>query len=217
MAGYTDFREVVAWQLAHQMKIRVDVFLGCPDFRRYFTFCEQLSDAARSGPRNIAEGHGRFKHKEFAELVRIARASEAAVLNHLIEAHDQRLISADELQINEQLAKRAIKAASGLIRYLESTPDPPQSGGEESHSRSDQSPQAGVPPPGAIGDKVHDQQRADAADDAAHRFPGAGAPPEQGPQHRHEQRRAEQRIEDAQCVDDRRELDREDHPEHAAG
>lgn len=125
MAGFKDFREIVAWQLAHQMKIRVDVFLGCPDFRRHFKFCEQLSDAARSGPRNIAEGHARLKHKEFAQFVRIARGSEAEVLNHLIDAHDQRLISADELTINERLAKRAMKAASGLIRYLECTPDPP--------------------------------------------------------------------------------------------
>jgi four helix bundle protein len=125
MAGFKDFREIIAWQLANQMKLRVDVFLGCPEFRRHFKFCEQLSDAARSGPRNIAEGFARFKHKEFAQFVRIAKGSEAEVLNHLIDARDQVLITADELIINERLAKRAMKAASGLIRYLESTPDPP--------------------------------------------------------------------------------------------
>lgn len=125
MAGYDDFRDIEAWQLAHQINLRVEIFLGCPDFRKYFKFCEQLGDAARSGPRNIAEGHGQFKHKEFAQLVRLARGSEAEVLNHLIDAHDQRLISADELTINERLAERAMTAASGLIRYLESTPDPP--------------------------------------------------------------------------------------------
>src|SRR5688500_15417887 len=120
MAAFKDFREIIAWQLAHQMKVRVDVFLYCPEFRRHFKFCEQLSDAARSGPRNIAEGHARFKHKEFAQFVRIAKGSEAEVLNHLIDAHDQRLITTDELQINEHLTKRAMKAAAGLIRYLES-------------------------------------------------------------------------------------------------
>ena len=122
--GFKDFREIVAWQLAHQLKLRVDLFLGSPDFRRQYKFCEQLSDAARSGPRNIAEGHGRFKHKEFAQFVRVAKGSEADVLNHLIDAHDQRLISTDELVIAEQLTKRAMQAAAGLIRYLESTPDP---------------------------------------------------------------------------------------------
>jgi four helix bundle protein len=125
MAGFRDFREIEAWQLAHQLKLRVDLFLGSPDFRRHYKFCDQLNDAARSGPRNIAEGHGRFKHKEFAHFVRIAKGSESEVLTHLIDAHDQRLITGDELAITEQLSKRAMKAATGLIRYLESTPDPP--------------------------------------------------------------------------------------------
>jgi four helix bundle protein len=124
VAGFNDFREIVAWQLAHQLKLRVDLFLLSPDFRRHYRFSEQLSDAVRSGPRNIAEGFGRYRHREFAHFVRIAKASEAEVLNHLIDAQDQRLITADEFQITERLTKRAIKAANGLIRYLESTPDP---------------------------------------------------------------------------------------------
>lgn len=125
MAGFKDFREIVAWQLAHELKIRVDLILGMPDVRAQYKFREQMSDAARSAPRNIAEGYGRFKHKEFAQFVRIAKGSEAEVLNHLIDAHDQRLITADELALTEQLIKRAMQAATGLIRYLESTPDPP--------------------------------------------------------------------------------------------
>ncbi len=121
MAGFEDVRDIVAWRLAHQMKLRVDLFLGCPDFRRHFKCCEQLRDAARSGPHSIAEGHARSAPEEFAQFVRIARGSEAAVLHHLIDAHDQRLITTDELIINERLAKRAMRAASGLIRSLEST------------------------------------------------------------------------------------------------
>ncbi len=125
MAGFHDFREIVAWQLAHQLKLRVDLFLCSPEFRRHYKFCEQLFDAASSGPRNIADGYARFKHKEFAQFVRVAKGSESEVLNHLIDARDERLITSDELLINEQLVTRALSAASGLIRYLESTPDPP--------------------------------------------------------------------------------------------
>jgi four helix bundle protein len=123
MAGFRDFREIAAWQLAHQLKLRVDLFLLSPDFRRHYRFTEQLSDAVRSGPRNIAEGFGRYRHREFAQFVRVAKASEVEVLNHLIDAQDQRLITTDEFQITEHLTKRAIKAANGLIRYLESTPE----------------------------------------------------------------------------------------------
>lgn len=126
MAGFKDFREIVAWQLANELKLEVDRFLARPAFKQRFKFSEQFDDAARSGPRNIAEGFARFKHKEFAQFVRVAKGSEAEVLNHFIDAHDQRLITKDELLMAEHLVKRALKAANGLIRYLESTPDPPQ-------------------------------------------------------------------------------------------
>ena len=123
MGWFKEFRELAAWRLAHQMNLRVEVFLGCPEFRQHFKSCRQLSDAARSGPRNIAEGCASLKHKDFARCVRKAQVFETEVLNHLIDAHEQRLISTDELLINRLLAKRALRAARGLIRYLESTPD----------------------------------------------------------------------------------------------
>ena len=125
MAGFKDFREIVAWQLANQLKREVDTLLARPEFKRRYKFCEQLDDAARSAPRNIAEGFARFKHKEFAQFTRVAKGSEAEVLNHLIDAQDQRLLTRDEFLMKEHLIKRALKAANGLIRYLESTPDPP--------------------------------------------------------------------------------------------
>jgi four helix bundle protein len=113
-----DLREVRAWQLAHLLNLRVDLFLLSPDFKRHYRRVEQLGDAVRSGPRNIAEG---FAHdrRAFADRVRVARGSEAEVLNHLIAAYDQRLITLDELQIAERLTRRAMRAANGLIRQLE--------------------------------------------------------------------------------------------------
>ena len=125
MAGFKKFEDIVAWQLSYQLKVRVDEFLGRPEFKRKFKFADQLSDSVRSAPRNIAEGHMRgFKHKEFAQFLRIARGSLGEVLNHLLDARDQRLITDDELVSAERLAKRAIKASTSLIRYLESTPNP---------------------------------------------------------------------------------------------
>jgi len=123
MSGIRDVREIAAWQLAHELRLRVDLFLLSPDFRRHYHFSDQLSDAVQSAPRNIAEGFARFRHQEFAQFVRVARGSEAEVLNHLNEARDQSLITLDELQITEHLTKRALRAATRLIRHLESTPD----------------------------------------------------------------------------------------------
>jgi four helix bundle protein len=119
MAAFDDLRDLAAWRLAHQMTVRVDIFLHCPDFRRHYTLCDRLADAARAGPRYIADGHASRNHLGFAQLVRKAAASEAEVLDHLIDAHAQKLITSDELTINEQLVRRALNEAAGLIRQLE--------------------------------------------------------------------------------------------------
>ena len=73
----------MAWQLANQLKMNIDGYLAKPAFKRRLSSANDSDDAARSGPRNIAEGFARFKHKEFAQFVRIAKGSEAGVLNHL--------------------------------------------------------------------------------------------------------------------------------------
>jgi len=119
MAGWKDFREIAAWQLARALKIRVDGLIKRPEFNRLYRYCDQLSDAARSGPANIAEGFGRHGNKEFARFVRIAKGSEAEVLNHLIDALDQNLLTENDFREAEHDARKAIKAAIGLIRHLE--------------------------------------------------------------------------------------------------
>ena len=47
------------------------------------------------------------------------------VLNHFIDALDKRYITEKEFASLEHAARKAIKCAVGLIRHLESTPDPP--------------------------------------------------------------------------------------------
>ena len=126
MAGFIRFQDIIAWQLSHELKLRVDRYAVRPNFKRQYTFVAQICDAARSAPPNIAEGHMRgFKHKEFAQFVRVARGSLGELLNHLLDAYEQKLITEDELIECESLGKRAIMASTGLIRYLESIPDPP--------------------------------------------------------------------------------------------
>lgn len=176
MAAYNDVTNIPAWKLAHQMNLRVELFLHCPEFRRHFICCEQLRDAARSAPRHIEEGHGRLKRRDFADSVRLAKSSEAVVLDHLIQAHAQRLITTDELIINRRLVKRAMRTASALIRYLESTA---AATNEERHAKSrpgtNQAPQSRIPPAPSIGGGEDDDHRADTRDDRYHRIACGGA------------------------------------------
>jgi four helix bundle protein len=125
MAGFKDFRDIGAWQLARDLKLLAYELLSRPEVARDFGFRDQLSDAARSAPRNIAEGFARFKHKEFAQFARVAKGSEGEVLNHFIDAVDSGYLSKEEFPQFEHAAKKALKAVNGLIRYLETTPDPP--------------------------------------------------------------------------------------------
>ena len=123
MKGVWQFQDLVAWQLAFQLKQFADSICVRPAVRRDFKFHAQLSDAAASGPRNIAEGFGRYFHPEFARFARFAKASELEVLNHFIDGHSKGYLTAAELDRGDHAVKKALKAVNGLIRHLDSTPD----------------------------------------------------------------------------------------------
>ena len=108
MPGWKDFRDIVAWQRARELKLRVDQLAQRPAVKTRFKFRDQLEDAARSAPSNIAEGFGRFGNKEFARFARIAKASELEVLNHLIDAQDQGLITEEEFVQLEACVQSAL-------------------------------------------------------------------------------------------------------------
>lgn len=123
MDGVWRFQDLVAWQLAMQLKELTDGFCDKPVIQRDFKFRNQLLDSAASAPRNIAEGFGRVYHPEFARFALIAKASEQEVLNHLIDAHKRRYITDTEFDQGDHAVRKALKVLNGLIRYLESTPD----------------------------------------------------------------------------------------------
>jgi four helix bundle protein len=122
--GVRDFKELVAWRLADELRVVVIEFCKRPMVVRQLRYRDQLTDAASSAPRNIAEGFGRFRHREFAQMVRIAKGSEHEVLDLLTEARHRGFLTSEEFDAHERLARRAMGAAAGLIKYLEKTPDP---------------------------------------------------------------------------------------------
>ena len=123
MGGVWRFQDLVAWKLAFQLKEIADEMSRRPAVTKDLKFYSQLTDAAASGPRNIAEGFGRHFHPEFARFARIARASELEVLNHFIDARARGYITPAEYDRADHATKKALKAINGLIRYLESTPE----------------------------------------------------------------------------------------------
>ena len=124
MAGWKSFQEIAAWQHSETAKIRVYKLLERPKIARDFKLANQLREAARSGPANITEGFGRFGNKEFARFARISKGLLHELVNHLIDARDQRMITEDELLVEEHHIIKAINAVTGLIRHLETTKGP---------------------------------------------------------------------------------------------
>ena len=117
------FRELLAWKLARELRSKVRELCQRPAVRADVKLHGQLLDAARSATRNIAEGFGRVKHKDFARFCRIAKASEVELMDHFEEAFDSGYITEEERARYEHAARKALKVLVGLIRYLDSTPD----------------------------------------------------------------------------------------------
>ncbi|HEY2152733.1 MAG TPA: four helix bundle protein [Vicinamibacterales bacterium] len=116
--GAHNFRELVCWQLAHELKCQVIAFTDMMPTRSDSDFCDDIRASARSGAANIAEGFGRQTHREFARFLAIARASLIETDNHLQDALDCRYLTPDEHERLSVLAVRAIKATTALQSYL---------------------------------------------------------------------------------------------------
>jgi four helix bundle protein len=105
--------------LANELQQAVFEVTATGPASRDFKFRDQVRDSAASVTRNIAEGFGRFGDAEFAWFLRVARGSLTETHNSLRDGHERGYFTATETDAMQFLALRAMKAATGLIRYLE--------------------------------------------------------------------------------------------------
>jgi four helix bundle protein len=120
MAGVRRFEDLDCWKLANELKLAVYDLLERPHIRIDRSFCEDVRDAAKSAPANIAEGFGRRTDAEFARFLDIARGSLNESRNHIGDARDRHYIDEKERVVLDLLASRAVGAVAGLQRYLRS-------------------------------------------------------------------------------------------------
>jgi len=113
-----------AWQLADGVRRRMLELLANPAVARDFDFRDQAQSAANSSCRNIAEGFYRYRHKEFANFVNIARASLGELHDSLDEAKIKRYLTPEAHASFDAQIREAMRVANGLYRYLRNTPDP---------------------------------------------------------------------------------------------
>jgi four helix bundle protein len=79
---------------------------------------DQFIRAGRSTTTNIAEGYGRYHYLDNAKFCSISRGSCWEILDHLITANDENLISAQLLSEGRELVQEAVKYVNGYMNYL---------------------------------------------------------------------------------------------------
>jgi four helix bundle protein len=87
--GVRRFQDLVAWQLAHELKCEIFTSTSSGPASRDFEYKDQIRRAGSSAPANIAEGFGRFRPKDFARFLEFACASLVEIENHLIDGRDR--------------------------------------------------------------------------------------------------------------------------------
>jgi four helix bundle protein len=122
--GVDRYQDLECWQLANELKSEVYALVNNSSARHDLKFRDQIVDSARSGPRNIAEGFGRYHHPEFAQFLGFAKASILETHNHVCDGCDSGYWSATDSARVQALADRAAACTTGLISHLRRTRAP---------------------------------------------------------------------------------------------
>jgi four helix bundle protein len=120
MAGAKRHQDLVCWQLADELENFVVELTETGPASRDFKFRDQIRDSSSSATRNMAEGFGRFFPADHAHFLRIAKSSLLETHNSARAGFRRGYFSAKDTDRIQRLCGRSGKAATGLIRYLES-------------------------------------------------------------------------------------------------
>lgn len=122
--GVRHFSDLVAWQLADDLRQFIFDRTAAGPVSDDWRFRDQLRDAANGVARNIAEGFGRYHHRDFARFLTIARSSLDETEDALIAGHRRHYFDDETLADAVRRIKRTNGAIMGLLRYLRSTKEP---------------------------------------------------------------------------------------------
>ena len=113
------FEDLECWKACRALRLFVakTVKPVLPEEER-FGLTSQVLRAARSTTANIAEGYGRFHYMDNAKFCSNSRGSAWEVLDHLITANDEEMISDELLAEGRGLVNEAVKILNGYMNYL---------------------------------------------------------------------------------------------------
>jgi four helix bundle protein len=113
------FEDLECWKKCRELRLFIakEIVPTLPKAERYH-LGTQILDAARSATANIAEGYGRFHYLDNAKFVGNARGSCWEVLDHLMTAHDEGMISDTLMAKGREVVNVATKLLNGYMNYL---------------------------------------------------------------------------------------------------
>jgi four helix bundle protein len=109
--GARSFEELKAWQLASRLSDEVVAVCAMSALEADLDFRSQLRRAAEAAPRLIAEGFGRWSHREFARYLVMTRAELMEVRSDLRALQRRRALDTariEELLELEDHARRTV-------------------------------------------------------------------------------------------------------------
>jgi len=114
------------WLLANELREKIYAISATRPAQADRDFCEQIRDAVGSVSRNMAEGFGRYRPKEHARFLIIARGSLFEVEDLLRDGVARGHWNAPGVQEMHRLCNRCIAGTTSLIRYLKTCKEPPE-------------------------------------------------------------------------------------------
>lgn len=114
------FEDLDCWKAARVLRMFISGLVKKFPKEEMYQLTAQVKNASRSVTHNIAEGYGRYHYLDNAKFCRNARGSLYEVLDQLITASDDNLITDEEMNEGRILFENVLRPLNGYINYLTS-------------------------------------------------------------------------------------------------
>ena len=106
------------YQLAEKLADLIWEIVVKWDYFQKRTIEAQMVEAADSVPANIAEGSGRYNHKDNCRFIKIARGSLYETKNWLRRAYRRELLTNEEIKTIKPIIEELLPKLNGYFRSI---------------------------------------------------------------------------------------------------
>ena len=116
--NYKKFEELPCWNKARELCQKIFMLINQREFRKDYSFKDQIWRSAGSVMDNIAEGFDDGSSKEFIRFLGYSQRSSSEVQSQLYRALDCKYITKTQFDKGYKLASECRKQIKGFRKYL---------------------------------------------------------------------------------------------------